>query len=71
MGVVISSAIGFADAKTDYTNAENLAKNNKITESVKLLESVSNSGDKTYAIKANFQLGAYYLQNNNLNNKHF
>ena len=42
MGVVISSAIGFADAKTDYTNAENLAKNNKITESVKLLESVSN-----------------------------
>ena len=68
MGVVISSAIGFADAKTDYTNAENLAKNNKITESVKLLESVSNSGDKTYAIKANFQLGAYYLQNNNLTN---
>ena len=68
MGVVISSAIGFADAKTDYTNAEKLAKNNKITESVKLLESVSNSGDKTYAIKANFQLGAYYLQNNNLTN---
>lgn len=68
MGVVISGAIGFADAKTDYTNAENLAKNNKIAESVKLLESVSSSGDKTYTIKANFQLGAYYLQNKNLSN---
>lgn len=68
MGVIILGTIGFADAKTDYTNAENLAKNNKIAESVKLLESVSNSGDKTYAIKANFQLGAYYLQNKNLVN---
>ena len=67
-GVVILSSIGFADAKTDYTNAESLAKSNKIAESLKLLESVSNSGDKTYAIKANFQLGAYHLQNNNLIN---
>ena len=68
MGVIILSNIGFADAKADYTNAESLAKSNKIAESVKLLESVSNSGDKTYAIKANFQLGAYNLQNNNLVN---
>ena len=68
VGVVILSSIGFADAKADYTNAESLAKSNKIAESVKLLESVSNSGDKTYAIKANFQLGAYHLQNNNLIN---
>ena len=68
MGVIILSNIGFADAKADYTNAESLAKSNKIAASVKLLESVSNSGDKTYAIKANFQLGAYNLQNNNLVN---
>ena len=65
VGVVILSSIGFAYAKTDYTNAESLAKSNKIAESLKLLESVSNSGDKTYAIKANFQLGAYNLRNNN------
>ena len=47
MGVIILSNIGFADAKADYTNAESLAKSNKIAASVKLLESVSNSGDKT------------------------
>ena len=60
-----ASALSFADAKSDYQNAENLAKGNKVEQAVKVLEKVVNSGDATYVTKANFQLGAYYLGKNN------
>ena len=60
-----ASALSFADAKSDYQNAENLAKDKKVEQAVKVLEKVVNSGDATYVTKANFQLGAYYLGKNN------
>lgn len=62
LGILSISAIGYAGAKEDYAQAEVLAKQNKITETVKLLQGVSSSGDKEYAGKANLQLGAYYTQ---------
>ena len=61
-----ASALSFADAKSDYQNAENLAKDKKVEQAVKVLEKVVNSGDATYVTKANFQLGAYYLGKNNI-----
>lgn len=62
LGILSISAIGYAGAKEDYAQAEVLAKQNKITETVQLLQKVSTSGDSAYAGKANLQLGAYYTQ---------
>ncbi len=61
-----ASALSFADAKSDYQNAENLAKNNKIEQAVTELEKVIKSGDATYVTKANLQLGVYYLGKDNI-----
>ena len=65
LGILSISALGFADAKSDFENAQKLAGQKKINEAVKVLEGVANSSDKAYSAKASFQLGAYYLQNNN------
>ncbi|MDO5088656.1 MAG: hypothetical protein Q4D53_02615 [Leptotrichiaceae bacterium] len=65
LGILSISALGFADAKSDFENAQKLASQKKINEAVKVLEGVATSSDKAYSVKANFQLGAYYLQNNN------
>lgn len=65
LGILSIGALGFADPKSDFENAQKLAEQKKINEAVKVLEGVAKSSDKNYAVKANFQLGAYYLQNNN------
>ena len=43
----------FADTKTDYDQAIQYAKENKVDDAVKLLETVSKSTDKSYSVKAN------------------
>ena len=64
--ILVTGAISFADAKSDYENAVKLAGQKKVTEAVKVLEGVAKSNDAGYAQKANLELGAYYLQNNNI-----
>ncbi len=64
--ILVTGAISFADAKSDYENAVKLAGQKKVTEAVKVLEGVAKSTDAGYAQKANLELGAYYLQNNNV-----
>ena len=64
--ILVTGAISFADAKSDYESAVKLAGQKKITEAVKVLEGVAKSNDAGYAQKANLELGAYYLQNNNI-----
>ncbi len=66
MGVMAISTFGFADAKSDYELAMENAKNNKIEEGVKLLESVTKTKNNVYVAKANYQLGTYYLSQKNL-----
>ena len=46
----------FADTKTDYDQAMQYAKENKVDDAVKLLETVSKSTDKSYSVKANYRL---------------
>ena len=46
----------FADTKTDYDQAIQYAKENKVDDAVKLLETVSKSTDKSYSVKANYRL---------------
>ena len=41
----------FADTKTDYDQAIQYAKENKVDDAVKLLETVSKSTDKSYSVK--------------------
>ena len=64
--ILVTGAISFADSKSDYESAVKLAGQKKITEAVKVLEGVAKSNDAGYAQKANLELGAYYLQNNNI-----
>ena len=64
--ILITGAISFADAKSDYENAVKLAGQKKVAEAVKVLEGVAKSSDAGYAQKANLELGAYYLQENNV-----
>ena len=66
LGILSIGALGFADPKSDFENAQKLAEQKKINEAVKVLEGVAKSSDKNYAVKANFQLGAYYLGKNNI-----
>lgn len=66
IGVMVISTFGFADAKSDYELAMENAKNNKIEEGVKLLESVTKTKNNVYVAKANYQLGTYYLSQKNL-----
>ena len=66
MGIMAISTFGFADAKSDYELAMENAKNNKIEEGVKLLESVTKTKNNVYVAKANYQLGTYYLSQKNL-----
>ena len=51
----------FADAKSDYDQAMQYAKENKIDDAVKVLETLSTSKDKQYSIKANYELGMFHL----------
>ncbi|WP_315287458.1 tetratricopeptide repeat protein [Leptotrichia massiliensis] len=64
--ILVTGAISFADAKSDYENAVKLAGQKKVAEAVKVLEGVAKSNDAGYAQKANLELGAYYLQENNV-----
>ena len=64
--ILVTGAISFADAKSDYENAVKLAGQKKVAEAVKVLEGVAKSSDAGYAQKANLELGAYYLQENNI-----
>ena len=64
--ILVTGAISFADAKSDYENAVKLAGQKKVDEAVKVLEGVAKSSDAGYAQKANLELGAYYLQENNV-----
>ena len=64
--ILVTGAISFADAKSDYENAVKLAGQKKVAEAVKGLEGVAKSSDAGYAQKANLELGAYYLQENNV-----
>ncbi|MGB4916033.1 MAG: hypothetical protein WBP76_08585, partial [Leptotrichiaceae bacterium] len=45
----------FANTKTDYDQAIQYAKENKVDDAVKLLETVSKSTDKSYSVKANYR----------------
>ena len=56
----------FADAKSDYDQAMQYAKENKIDDAVKVLETLSTSKDKQYSIKANYELGMFYLSKKDL-----
>ena len=53
----------FANTKTDYDQAIQYAKENKVDDAVKLLETVSKSTDKSYSVKANYRLGMFYSSN--------
>ena len=64
--ILVTGAISFADAKSDYENAVKLGQQKKIPEAVKVLEGLTKGSDTTYAQKANLELGAYYLQNNDI-----
>ena len=64
--ILVTGAISFADAKADYENAVKLVGQKKIAEAVKVLEGVAKGTDQSYAKKANLELGAYYLQQNNI-----
>ena len=64
--ILVTGAISFADKKSDYENAVKLAGQKKVAEAVKVLEGVAKSSDAGYAQKANLELGAYYLQENNV-----
>ena len=56
----------FADAKSDYDQAMQYAKENKVDDAVKALENLSTSKDKQYAVKANYELGMFYLSKKDL-----
>ena len=68
LGVLSITALGYAAVKDDYANAGKLLNENKVRESVTLLQKVSTSGDKEYAKKADLQLGMLYLQAGDLTN---
>lgn len=68
LGILSISALGYAAVKDDYENAEKLFNENKVRESVTLLQKVSTSGDKEYAKKADLQLGMLYLQAGDVTN---
>ena len=63
-GALVLSTAALADVKGDYESAIQNVKDNKIEESVKLFQGISNSTDKVYVTKANYQLGTYYLSKN-------
>ena len=60
------TTLSFADAKSDYDKAMQYAKENKVDDAVKVLENLSTSKDKQYAIKANYELGMFYLSKKDL-----
>ena len=64
--ILVTGAISFADAKADYEKAVKLVEQNKVADAVKVLEGLAKSTDASYAQKANLELGAYYLQSNNV-----
>lgn len=68
LGVLAVSGLGFAGPKEDYEKAQKLAGENKSAEAIKVLQGVAATTDKEYGTKANFQLGAYYLQQNDIKN---
>ena len=63
LAVLTLTTSAFADTKTDYDQAIQYAKENKVDDAVKLLETVSKSTDKSYSVKANYRLGMFYLSN--------
>ena len=64
--ILVTGAISFADAKSDYENAVKLVGQKKVAEAIKVLEGITKGTDQSYAKKANLELGAYYLQQNNM-----
>ena len=63
LAVLTLTTSAFADTKTDYDQAIQYAKENKVDDAVKLLETVSKSTDKSYSVKANYRLGMFYSSN--------
>ncbi|WP_369715633.1 hypothetical protein [Leptotrichia alba] len=61
--ILVTGAISFADAKSDYENAIKLSQEKKIPEAIKVLEGLAKGTDATYTPKANLELGGYYFQN--------
>ncbi len=64
--LLIISVVSFSDVKLDYEHALQLAKENKIEESLSLLDAISNSQDSEYAVKASYSLGNYYSNKNDV-----
>ena len=56
----------FADSKIEYEKAVKLITEDKIEESVQLLQEISSSKDKEYSMKSNYLLGNYYVSKNNI-----
>ena len=50
LAVLTLTTSAFADTKTDYDQATQYAKENKVDDAVKLLETVSKSTDKSYSV---------------------
>ncbi len=67
LGLMLAvAALSFADAKSDYESVQQLVKENKTEEGIKILENLTKSTDAVYATKANYQLGMYYASKNDL-----
>ena len=60
------SVQSFADSKIEYEKAVKLITEDKIEESVQLLQEISSSKDKEYSMKSNYLLGNYYVSKNNI-----
>ena len=66
IAVFTLTMLSFSDAKSDYDQAMQYAKENKVDDAVKALENLSTSKDKQYAVKANYELGMFYLSKKDL-----
>jgi len=64
--ILVTGALSFADSKADYEKARTLAGQKKTAEAVKILETLSKTGDAEYKQRANLELGSYYLQQNQI-----
>lgn len=64
--ILVTGALSFADSKADYEKARTLAAQKKTAEAVKILETLSKTGDAEYKQRANLELGSYYLQQNQI-----
>ena len=58
--MILTSFFSYANEKSEYEEAKLLIKQNKIEESLAILEKIAVSDDKEYVVKSNYQLGIYY-----------